>query len=103
MVRLTSVQTKKLKGPTETDILRGIRQYLQLRGWFVIRNQQNIGSHPGLTDLTAIKNGVVWWIEVKKPGGKLSKAQEKFRDNVIAAGGRWMAAYSVEDVVERLS
>ena len=88
--------------PTENQIQSGIRDLLRLRGWFVIRNQQGMGSHPGLTDLTAIKKGVVWWIEVKKPGGTLSLVQQKFRDSVQAAGGNWAVAMSVEDVLAKI-
>ncbi|HHW41276.1 MAG TPA: hypothetical protein GXX19_09030 [Syntrophomonadaceae bacterium] len=87
---------------TEKDIQNGIRQFLRMNGFFVIRNQQGLGSHPGMTDLTAVKDGQVYWIEIKKPGGRLSRVQEKFRDSIRAAGGNWMVATSVEDVIREI-
>lgn len=90
------------KGPTENQIQSGIRDFLRLKGWFVIRHQAGLGSHPGLPDLQAMKNGVTWWIEVKKPGGRLSLVQQKFRDTVKATGINWMCAYSIEDVIENI-
>jgi hypothetical protein len=39
-------------------------------------------------------------IEVKRPGGKLSPHQERFRDNLQQAGGVYVVAYSVEDVIK---
>jgi Holliday junction resolvase len=93
---------RKIPGPTENQIQSGIRDFLRFKGWFVIRHQQSLGSHPGLPDLQAVKGGVTWWIEVKKPGGRLSLVQEKFRDSIQAAGGNWMVAMSVEDIVAQI-
>lgn len=87
---------------TETDIMRQIREYLQWHGWYVIRNQQSLGSHPGLSDLTAIRAGRVLWIEVKTAKGKLSKAQEKFKQCIEMAGGEFVLARSIEDIEQYL-
>jgi hypothetical protein len=83
---------------TETDILRAIRDFLRLHGWFVIRNQQGLGSHKGMPDLTVIRRGQVWWIEVKKSGGLLSADQCVFRGEIEDHGGNWLVARSIEDV-----
>lgn len=82
---------------TETDILRQVRDFLRLHGWLVIRNQMGLGTHRGMTDLTAIRRGEVWWIEVKKPGGKLSADQERFRADVEGHGGNWLLATGIQD------
>ncbi len=87
---------------TEKEIQNGIRQFLRMNGFFVIRNQQGLGSHPGMTDLTAIKDGQIYWIEVKKPGGRLSRVQQKFRDEMVSHGGNWFIATCVEDVIEKI-
>lgn len=41
------------------------------------------------------------FLEVKRPGGRLSAAQEQFRDDVMAIGCHWGLAYSMPDA-ERL-
>lgn len=74
----------------ESEILATCRELLRLRGWFCIRHQQGLGSHRGLSDLTAIKAGRVLWIEIKTPRGRLSQYQERFRADIMAAGGTYL-------------
>ncbi|TWH48524.1 VRR-NUC domain-containing protein [Sporomusa sp. KB1] len=91
-------KSAKPKAPKETDTQNAIREYLCWHGWYVIRHQQSLGSLKGLTDLTALKEGWTVYIEVKTLTGRLSEDQEKFRDNVVAHGGTYVVARSVEDV-----
>ncbi len=83
----------------EADILAALRKYLRMRGWYVIRHQQGLGSHKGLADLTAIKDGKTVYLETKKPKGKLSPVQEQFRDCIEGHGGTYAVVASFEDVV----
>jgi len=83
---------------TETDILRQIRARLQWDKWLVIRHQQGLGCHKGLSDLTALKNGQTVYIEVKKPGGRQSDVQKDFQADIEAHGGVYVLAKSVDDV-----
>jgi hypothetical protein len=50
-----------------------------------------------MADLTAVKNGVTVWIEVKTKIGQLSEHQLKFRRDIITAGGNFEVARSPED------
>jgi len=86
----------------ETDIQRQIRDYLRAAGWYVIRNQQNMGSHAGLSDLTAIRRGRVLWIEVKTQKGTQSDAQIEFQQAIEAHGGEYVLARCLEDVWEAI-
>ena len=54
----------------------------------------------GLCDLTAIKNGVTIYIEVKtpNPGSKMSDYQIEFKNNIERHGGLFLEARSVDDV-----
>ena len=88
----------KAPGLKETDIQNAIREHLRWHGWFVIRHQQTLGSHKGLSDLTAIKNGVTVYIEVKKPAGRQSEDQQQFQADIESHGGLYILAKSVEDV-----
>ena len=96
--RLAKGKQGKPKGPTETDIQNAIRDFLRWRGWFVIRHQQGLGCHKGLSDLTAIKNGRTVYIEVKRPKGTQSDDQLDFQADIEAHGGLYVVARSVEDV-----
>ena len=92
--------SKGRKKNPETLILHEIKKYLESQGYYVHRNQQNIGSMKGTADLTALKRDKpAAYIEVKKPGGKLSEHQEKFRDNILNAGHLFVVAKSIEDVL----
>jgi hypothetical protein len=89
---------KKLKGPKETEIQNTMRDYLRWHGWFVIRHQQSLGSHKGLSDLTAIKGGWTVYIEAKTVTGTLSEDQLVFRDEIMANGGTYVIGRGVDDV-----
>jgi hypothetical protein len=82
----------------ESDIQAAIKEYLQWTGWFCVKIHQSLGSYRGIADLYALKDGVHLWIEVKTPKGRLSKYQEQFRDDVLAHGGTYIVARSVDDV-----
>lgn len=99
---------------TETDIMNSIRIELSGRGYTVFR--ANVGKFKmgdgrwfdtglpkGFTDLFAVKDGRAYFIEVKKPGGKVREEQinfiKKMRENGCIAG----IAYSVEEAVELVS
>ena len=68
----------------ERDVLRAVKEELEWRGWKVYRIQQSMGSHKGLSDMFAVKQGKVVFIEVKGTNGKLSYYQEKFRDEIMS-------------------
>lgn len=82
----------------ESQIQRDIKEFLQWQGWYVYKNHQSLGSHRGLFDLTAIKNGRVVWIEVKTEKGKLSEQQERFKADIEARGGECCVARGIDDV-----
>lgn len=86
----------------ESEIQKQIVDYLKATRWLVIRNQQNIGSHKGLSDLTALRDGRVLFIEVKGPRGVQSDHQERFQREVEAHGGQYVLARRLEDVWEAI-
>jgi hypothetical protein len=82
----------------ETAIKKQIKDYLRYRGWYVYHNMAGLGSLPGLSDLTAVKDGLVLWIEVKAPRGQVSEFQERFGEAIGRHGGHYLVAYGYEDV-----
>jgi Holliday junction resolvase len=53
---------------TETHLTRGIRRFLQAEGFKVIKIHGGRYQEAGLPDLLAIRDGIAWWFEVKRPG-----------------------------------
>lgn len=84
---------KKLK-VLEKHVRLKLRTMLKLKGWFVFYNLQTMGAYKGLSDLVAVKRGIVIWIEVKKPGGRQATHQIKFQRDIEAAGGYYFCADS---------
>jgi len=97
----------------EQDIQKEIKEYLTLTGWFVIKNntvgiwkaetKHYIPSQAkGLADLTAIKDGEVVMIEVKRKYNKQSPGQIEFQKDWEEHGGKYILAYSLEEIINIL-
>lgn len=86
----------------ETSIKMAIKQYLAIKGWYYFYFLQGLGSFPGICDIIAVKNGVTLFIEVKTPKGKLSAHQKLFKENIERAGGVFVVARSVDDIISAI-
>lgn len=83
----------------EAAVIRGVRNHLKAYGWFVVRMQQGLGSHPGVADLYAIKDGRDIWIETKSQrGGTQSPDQVEFQHDIEAHGGEYFIVQSVDQL-----
>lgn len=83
----------------EQDILQQIREYLTIRGWFVVRIHQTLGCYPGIPDLLAYgPDGRRVDIEIKGPRGKQSQAQRLYQENLEVRGHEYRLVRSLEDV-----
>ena len=69
---------------------KAIKDYLNYQGIFFYHNLAGLGCFPGLPDLTAIKHGVVYQIEVKTKKGKQSENQLAFQIDWEARGGTYI-------------
>lgn len=82
----------------ETQIKRSIKDYLKLSGWFVFPIMQGLGSYRGISDMIAIKNSNVLFIEVKTNRGKQSEYQIEFENNIKNQGGHYLVTRCIEDI-----
>lgn len=97
---------------TESGIVTTICEYLQLRKKLYWRSN-NIPvfmpernafralpkhSMKGVPDIIVVENGFIG-IEVKKKGGRQSPEQKEFEKRCFEAGGEYLLAYSVDDVI----
>ena len=62
-----------------------------------------MGVHLGFADLMVICDGRVLFFELKAPKGRLSPAQEVFRDAVLAQGFGWALVRSLDDALGALA
>ncbi len=86
------------KQNTETIIQNEVREMLRFDGWYVIRHQQGLGSHLGLSDLTAIKDGKTIYVEIKTPKGYQSENQKNFQREIENHGGTYIICRKAEDI-----
>jgi hypothetical protein len=62
-----------------------------------------MGVHPGFADLVILCGGRVLLLELKSLKGRLSPAQEAFRDAVLAQGFGWALVRSLDDALGALA
>jgi hypothetical protein len=62
-----------------------------------------MGVHPGFADLMVLCNGRVLFLELKSLKGRLSPAQESFRDAAMAQGHGWALVRSLDDALGALA
>lgn len=100
--------------PTEAEVERAVREFLELRGWVVYKTDAGEAARasrrrgvrgsltPGAPDLIALKGGRGFAIEVKRPGGRLRPSQRMEHARLEAAGVPVVVAYGLEDVARFL-
>lgn len=96
--------------PTESQIEQSICQWLHFNNFFVAKVKDQTAYRDGkyhkplpfqvngFSDLVAIRNGQVFFIEVKSQTGVQSKAQKEFEKNIEMHGGVYLLVKSVEDL-----
>lgn len=68
----------------EQQIQSKIIRNLEKEGWYVVKLITT--TKAGIPDLLCLKNGRAVFIEVKRPGGKVSKLQEFRHDELRKQG-----------------
>lgn len=86
----------------ETALKHQIKDYLDLKGVFHIPILQGLGAAKGIPDRFAFTGGKTYGIEVKAKNGRLSEYQQRFKEQLEAAGSIYIEARSVEDVMKYL-
>lgn len=81
----------------ETAEKHAVKDWLSLIGCFHFPLVAGFASYKGAPDRIAIKNGIVYAIEVKSKTGKLTPAEEKFAADWRAHGGRYLWG-TLEDI-----
>jgi hypothetical protein len=106
-----------VRAPTERSLLTACKQFITLRGGYVIRINSGgavavnragrrrfvrMNSEPGCADLLCCYRGHFLAVEVKRPGGRLTPAQASFLRAVEAAGGKALVIDDLRQLQEAL-
>jgi hypothetical protein len=102
--------SKKMK---ESELLRQIKDFLDAKKIMYIRLNSGAFrtergfyrmSEAGIADLVIIKNGKVYWVELKaNKNNKQSDSQKVFESRLKKAGGNYYLIYSLEELIKIIS
>ena len=97
----------------ESDIQRDCESFLKLHNFFYWRNHTSgvrfrgkgmaKSRNKGSPDIMAIKDGVFYGIEIKKPNGILSRDQIEWLEKAERHGGVTLVVRSVEQLADLLN
>lgn len=73
----------------ESDLQRYVTEAADTFGWQWWRDNDSRKNKRGLPDLILFGHGRVLWVELKRQSGRLTKAQEGFRDALLENGAEW--------------
>jgi len=95
---------RRPKKQTPENLVKAeVKMWLDAHGFFHFPLTAGLGSYPGLPDRIAVKNGVVLFIEIKAPNGKLSEAQAWFGECIHAEDCYYIVARGYEDIEAYIS
>jgi hypothetical protein len=63
---------------------------------------KGLGVRAGVPDVIAVKDGRTYALEIKRPGGRLTAAQNAAHAALRAAGATVVTSYSLDDAVAQL-
>lgn len=84
----------------EKDIENKIKDYLFENNYYYFKVHGSKFMQPGIPDIVACINGLFVGIEVKTKIGIQSDAQKIHERNILASGGHYILARSLEEVIE---
>jgi hypothetical protein len=83
-------------------VCKAIADYVAYQGGYIVKNLGGLGQRRGRPDFDACVRSKFVAIEVKTGEGVLSRDQQAERERIIAAGGLYIQAETVDDVEEAL-
>lgn len=84
----------------ESKIQASILKYLKDEGYFTFKTI--INNKAGIPDIYALKDGVNVFIEVKRPGGRVSQIQSYTHSKIREKGGNIIVVDTLCDLKEKL-
>lgn len=84
-LRLTD-EERALRAIPEKQLLSDVRAMAKVFEWLLYHTLNSMGSVPGFPDLTLVRAGVCFFVELKKEKGVISPHQTKWLDGLARAG-----------------
>jgi len=88
---------------TEAAITKQILAYLKAEGWYTWKVHGGPLQKSGMPDIMTVKDGRTMWLEVKRPGGRITRLQFYRMEELREAGHEGWFVKSLEecqDVIE---
>ena len=107
----TGIKIQKHREQPEKEIQTAILQYLRSKHIFCFRNNTGVAitdhghysyGSVGSPDIIAVIDGKFIGIEVKSKKGKQSHLQKRWQEELEKAGGMYILARSIDDVMNKL-
>lgn len=99
-------KSKRKRVAREKPVQQAVKDTLEAASFLVSDLSQPRASMqtPGLPDLYAVSKRfkLAIWVEVKAPGGELSRAQRRWHEDARAAGAIVVSVWGVDDMVREL-
>lgn len=91
-----------MSGPSHSELVRQVMDFLRVLGYRPFKNMGVLGMERGRPDIDVCARGRWVSIEVKTGTGRLSVVQLATKDDILTAGGTYIVARSLEDVLQGL-
>lgn len=89
----------------EGDLQSAIDKELRRRRWYFVKSRMDkpTTNQSGVPDyIIASPNGIVFWIEAKRKGNKLSAAQTVTRHVLLALGHRYACVFNFDQFLNAI-
>jgi len=63
---------------------------------------KRMGLRPGVADLVIVKNGRIYFLELKSETGRQSEIQKKFQNDAIGVGADYALAHNLDEAIYAL-
>ena len=87
------------KKQEESGLKKQVRDYLRYLHWYVVTIQGSPFGTKGVSDLIAMRDRRVLFLEIKTETGKLSDHQKEFARNVHEQGGEYYIVRDLDDLM----
>ena len=94
--------TRGLIKVSESMLKSQVKDYLAIRGIFSFPLIQGLGSYRGAPDRVFFYKGIVHFLEIKLPHGRMSEYQLAFQEQCRLAGVPYHVVHSIEELEDVL-
>ena len=91
-----------MSGPSHSELVKQVMDFLRVLGYRPFKNMGVLGMERGRPDIDVCARGRWVSVEIKTGKGRLSPVQVEVQADIGIAGGTYIVARSLEDVLTGL-